>query len=358
MKLEQGKKIFSLFPAADNILQDVDHILEQALVYSRTTIAELSPPALNETGLPTALMWLAERMHKHGLQVKIDINQKQIHLPEDRAVLLFQSVRELLYNVLKHAGVNQANVSIHVEPDGEVRVSVEDLGKGLDAEAMQRALEPGHLGLFAVRERMGAMGGHVELTSALGQGTNVRLVLPACPQHSDMAEMVMRKAQQFDTSMQQNRSATGTHSDDSADNMPISTLRRIRVLLVDDHVMVRKGLHILLASYDRVEIVGEAGDGEEAVAMAERLMPHVVVMDLNMPKLNGIEATRRIMRDWPDIKVIGLSINDELEMRRAMINAGAVASLQKTGAATELYQAICASFPDLRPSIQKDLLEQ
>ncbi len=76
----------------------------------------------------------------------------------------------------------------------------------------------------------------------------------------------------------------------------------IRVLLVEDHDMTRKGLLKLLTKYDDLEIVGEAGDGVEAIALAERLMPDVIIMDVNMPKLNGIEATRQIIRTSPEKK--------------------------------------------------------
>lgn len=178
MKLEQAKKMLSPSPAADRLMQDVVDILEQALAYSRTTIAELRPPALPEAGLESVCRWLAEGMRKHGLRVKVHGSHEKIQLPEDHTVLLFQSVRELLFNVLKHAGVKQATVRMSIQENGEACISVEDRGKGLDVNAMQRTQKPGHLGLFAVQERMRAMGGRVKLTSAPGQGTIVRLLLP------------------------------------------------------------------------------------------------------------------------------------------------------------------------------------
>ena len=178
MKLEQAKKMLSPSPAADRLMQDVMDILEQALTYSRNTIAELRPPALPEAGLESVCRWLAEGMRKHGLRVKVHGSHEKIQLPEDHTVLLFQSVRELLFNVLKHAGVKQATVRMSIQENGEACISVEDRGKGLDVNAMQRAQKPGHLGLFGVQERMRAMGGRVKLTSTPGQGTIVRLLLP------------------------------------------------------------------------------------------------------------------------------------------------------------------------------------
>ncbi|MEO8325265.1 MAG: response regulator, partial [Nitrospirota bacterium] len=343
MKLEQGKTMLSSIPAADRIMVDVDHILEQALSYSRTMIAELSPPVLQEAGFSAALRWLGDQMQPHGLIVEIYADSKQSPLPEDRAVLLFQSVRELLFNVLKHSGVDQAIVRIEFEENGEVCLSVEDQGKGLDADALQRALEPGHLGLFAVKERMDAMGGRVDLISAPNKGTTVKLMLPACSTRpaSSEKDIFEEKSTGISASPSHNRPAISTF-----DSYAQSAIRPIRILLVDDHVMVRKGLLALLESYDNLEIIGEAGDGEEAVALAGELRPDVVIMDLNLRNLNGIEATRQITRHLPDIKVIGLSFNDAKEMREAMIEAGAVDLLRKTGGTAELYQAISTACPN------------
>jgi len=108
--------------------------------------------------------------------------------------------------------------------------------------------------------------------------------------------------------------------------------------LVDDHAMVREGLRSVLESYDDVEVVGEAANGEEAVAMVQRLRPTMVVMDINMPKMNGIEATAHISRTYPEIQVIGLSVNASGNNVQAMSKAGAVLLLTKEAAVNELYR--------------------
>ena len=104
--------------------------------------------------------------------------------------------------------------------------------------------------------------------------------------------------------------------------------------------MVRQGLRTLLESYDDVAVVGEASDGEEAVSAAERWRPAVVVMDINMPKKNGIEATAEIKVRWPDIIVIGLSVNPGGANARAMEKVGATLLLTKDEAVVQLYEAI------------------
>ena len=115
---------------------------------------------------------------------------------------------------------------------------------------------------------------------------------------------------------------------------------KIRVLLVDDHAMVRQGLRAVLDSYPDVDVVGEAWNGEEAVASAERLQPTIVVMDINMPKMNGIKATAQITSRFPDITVIGLSVQAGGENEVAMKQAGAAMLLTKEAAVEELYKAI------------------
>ena len=119
-----------------------------------------------------------------------------------------------------------------------------------------------------------------------------------------------------------------------------STDHRIRVLLVDDHVVVRQGLSALLAEEPDMEIVAEASDGPTAIEMIRRLLPDVVTMDINMPGMDGIEATKIICAEFPGIKVIGMSMFSETERADAMREAGAVKYLTKCGPSDALIAAI------------------
>jgi DNA-binding NarL/FixJ family response regulator len=114
----------------------------------------------------------------------------------------------------------------------------------------------------------------------------------------------------------------------------------IRVLLVDDHAMVRQGLRSLLELYPDFEVVGEASNGEEALELVRALSPAVVVMDINMPKLNGIEATARIKKTYPHVVVVGLSVNASDQNRQAMTAAGATTLITKEAAVEQLYEEI------------------
>ncbi len=113
-----------------------------------------------------------------------------------------------------------------------------------------------------------------------------------------------------------------------------------KVLLVDDHKIVREGLRALLEGESDLEVVGEAGDGLEAIGLVSDLRPDIVVMDISMPGLDGVEATRRIRAGEPDVKVVALSVHGEKQFVTGMLRAGASGYLLKTEAAYNLVQAI------------------
>ena len=114
----------------------------------------------------------------------------------------------------------------------------------------------------------------------------------------------------------------------------------IRVLLVDDHTIMREGLRLLLEKMPEVEVVAEADDGFQAINLAKSLVPDVVVMDVGMPELNGVEATSVILADNPDIKVIALSVYSDRQYILGMLKAGASGYVLKAAAGEELFRAI------------------
>jgi two-component system, NarL family, response regulator NreC len=134
----------------------------------------------------------------------------------------------------------------------------------------------------------------------------------------------------------------------------------IRVLLADDHTLIRAGLRMVVAAHPDLTVVGEAGDGREAVAMAQNLKPDVIVMDIGMPGLNGIEAARQIRAALPETYVVMLSMHsDEGYILRAL-RAGAKAYLLKDSAEPDLARAIRAAAAGksfFSPAVGKVLLE-
>jgi len=114
-----------------------------------------------------------------------------------------------------------------------------------------------------------------------------------------------------------------------------------RVLIADDHPMMRAGLRERLAKADQgIEVVGEASDGQEAYELAGRLRPDIVLLDIAMPNLNGIEATRKIKADWPEIAILILTAYDDEQYVHALIDAGAAGYLLKTAEGTAIADAV------------------
>lgn len=135
----------------------------------------------------------------------------------------------------------------------------------------------------------------------------------------------------------------------------------IRVLLADDHKMTREGLRSLLQDLTEVEVVAEAQTGLEAIRLAKRHLPDVVIMDVVMPELNGIEATRRVLDECPAVKVIGLSMHSERQFVLRMLRTGASAYLLKNCGFHELAEAIRIVHRGgtyLTPAISNVLLEE
>jgi two-component system response regulator NreC len=134
----------------------------------------------------------------------------------------------------------------------------------------------------------------------------------------------------------------------------------IRVLLADDHTIVRQGVRMCLEAMGDISVVAEAGDGQEAVQLAAQLRPHVAVVDLTMPRLNGVEAIRQIKRDVPDTEVVVLSVHDSEAYVVQALRAGAAGYVLKRNAATELAAAIRAAHDGqayLHPSIARRVID-
>jgi PAS domain S-box-containing protein len=343
MKLSQTRHIPDLASKCRSLIRDTDDILTQSLTYTRTLVADLAPPVLHDFGLPAGLKWLIAQMrNRHELIVTVHDSTDDLKLPEDQAVLLFQSVRELLINASKHAKSNEATVTL-AQCNGDLRIEVRDHGTGFDIAAAAAAAAShtatafsSKFGLFSIRERMRGLGGHFDLQSAPGKGTTATLSLPLSVHHET--------AGMSETSLDPQRASPLIPVSPVTPFLRISQSAhekpRIRVLLVDDHAMVRQGLRTVLENYADIEVIGEASNGEEAVALAERLGPSLIVMDINMPKVNGIEATAAITSRYPGIIVIGLSVNASYDSAEAMKKAGAAVLLTKEAAVDELYRTI------------------
>jgi CheY-like chemotaxis protein len=204
-----------------------------------------------------------------------------------------------------------------------VGLCVSDPGQGFDPRELK---ETSGVGLFSIRERAELLGGRLKVKSAKGQGSRFRLTVPDKQEVVSSRTSVVRE--------EQKKGPLDHRLPATDDRLPL------RVLLVDDHEVVRAGLAALLREAPGIELVGAAPDGREAINLALDLRPDVVIMDVSMPLMSGDQATRQIKSFLPQTRVLALSMYDETEKKQKMFEAGAEGYILKTVSAEELLAAI------------------
>lgn len=308
----------------------VESILEEALQESRSLTVDISPPALHGAGLIGGLDWLATRMaENHRFAVRLRTDPKAQPAQEETGFLLFECARELLFNAFKHANVREAEVTLARVKGGEIQLTVRDKGKGFDPdEVKNRPYGEPSFGLFSIQERIEHFGGSMAIESTPGRGTQVTLTVAGAETETPAEE-----------------AGEAAKGEPLAEGMKLDRPEGLcRVLIVDDHAIMREGLALLLKNEPGIVVAGEASDGPQAVELAKALAPDVVVMDVNLGEMGGIEATRRILADSPIVKVIGLSMHNDRSVAERMLEAGAAAYLNKGEASEKLVEGIRSSF--------------
>jgi PAS domain S-box-containing protein len=281
---------------ADELVQAKNH-LDEAIAAARSLSVELIPPVLQTSGLPTALGWLADwSRSKYGLEVKVSADPRANSDRKDVRTLLFGSVRELLFNVVKHAHVDRVTVDLALGPNDTLCITVTDEGLGFDPMELDERARANQVGwgLFSIRERLTLLGGRFDIESAPGRGTRFRLIAPR--------DIAPRPAGAESPSSHAAIALTTHHAARGA------SPHALRILIADDHPALRKTFRELLQARPEFQVVGEAANGLEAIAQAHALRPDVVVMDVSMPEMDGVEATRRIRAELPFIQILGFSI--------------------------------------------------
>jgi len=302
-------------------LDELEKDIAESIQVSRELCLELSPPILQQNGLLAALTWLAKYMElKHGLSVTLHTEKEA--KPESTALasMLYRAVKELLFNVIKHAGVHSA--SVDVSTDGNmIMLSVMDSGKGFEAATYldNQKISEG-FGLFSIKERIHSIGGKITLESEPGKGCWVRISVPIERRPPDLTESISNSPV-----------AKAVHETIS---------NKIRIIIADDHRIVREGLANLLKRSHDLEVIAQANNGREAVSLAKELNPDLILMDVSMPELDGIQATAEISQAQPYICIVGLSMHNDQATRERMLKAGAADYLCKTSQAEHLIEAI------------------
>ncbi len=306
-------------PSLRSITAEIDHMLKDAVEKSRSLSHELSPAVMHLGDFGETLRWLADEVQtKHGLVVHV-----QGHLPlesDGLKAFLYRAVQELLFNVVKHARVKESRIRVR-RLGRYLCLKVSDRGRGFDPQGLT---ETTGFGLLSIRERIELLGGRMRIQSAEGRGSTFFMMVPE-------GEAVAGS-----------RTPGAGEEKGPADHRLAATGYRqpLRLLLADDHEIVRQGLVSLLVEEPSVEIVGEAANGREAVNLADRLKPDVVIMDVAMPLMDGYEATRQIKANLPEIRVVALSMYNEPEAMENMKRAGAEGYVLKTAPFDELLAAI------------------
>jgi signal transduction histidine kinase/ActR/RegA family two-component response regulator len=309
-------------------LDQVRDLLSQSIESMRTLSAELSPPVLHDAGLAAALEWLARwENSRNRLTLEVRADPDAEPTAENIRAFLFQAVRELLDNVAAHSGVKRASVASRRD-GGMIEITVEDKGKGFDPMAAAGDARNKRFGLFSIQQRLEFLGGRTIIDTAPGRGTRVTLRAP-------IGEPIAAPALSV-------APAPGPRPPNgrAPNPLPVAAAGVIRVLVADDHALLREGLTGVLHEHANIRVIGHASDGSMAVELTRRLHPDVVVMDIAMPGMSGIDATRHITHDFPGVSVIGLSMHEKEDMAAAMHDAGAFAYLSKGGPSEPLIAAI------------------
>jgi PAS domain S-box-containing protein len=319
--------------------------LNEAILAARSLSFELFPPVLHSSGLAAALTWLADWMRgQYGLVVQVSADPDADSDRKDVRTLLFESVRELLFNVVKHARVDRVTVDLVRASNDMLCITVADKGIGFDPATLDDVAKADQMGwgLFSIRERLALLGGWLDVESAPGRGTQFRLLAPRGPA--------------VDNAATTNLMIDLKEGGESRGEAEVASTRALRILIVDDHVGVRRAYRELLEARPELQVVGDASDGFEAIAQARALRPDVILMDVMLPIMDGVEATRLLGIELPFTQILGLSTQTRTGVH-AIEQAGAVGFFTKGVDTHRLIDCLLDIHAANRPRTAKSALK-
>lgn len=284
----------------------------------RHVIYDLRPPALEELGLLTTIREQAQQFSVAGLEVRVYAPEFLPVLPAAVEVATYRIILEALNNVAKHSRASQCDIRLRVADN--LYVDVTDNGIG-----MPERLQPG-VGISSIRERVAELGGNCSFKKITTGGTHVAVRLPMfqVPEITP-AEATSRLAVTMVTTAK-----------------PDEQHEPVKVILVDDHRFFREGVRNVLKTTPDVMVVGETATGLEAIEMALTKQPDVILMDVQMPGLNGIETTQRILRVVPHVGIIIMTMLEDTDVLLSALRAGARGYIYKDADEQQLLRTIRA----------------
>lgn len=313
----------------DSDSADVKETLEESLEMVRKMGEEirtlsylLHPPLLDESGLNSAVRWYAEGFQKRSaIQVSVTTAPDLSRLPADVETALFRVVQESLTNVHRYSG--SADAEIHISSDqSSVRLEIVDHGKGIragNARAPVEGVASLGVGIPGMRERVRQLGGQLEVDFGRN-GTRVIATVP------------VKRAEKV--------APAGVDPSDADLRSAADSEVRQRILIADDHEVMRRGVRGLLESHNEWAVCGEAVEGNEAVQMSKELKPDLVILDINMPGLTGLDVAQQIRQENPKAKILFFSVHESLQTVREVVSVGGQGYVAKSRAGHDLIDAV------------------
>lgn len=296
----------------------------------RTLSYLLHPPLLDELGLASAVEWFSQGFeNRTGIRVGVDIPGSFSRLAPDAEVALFRIVQESLANVHRYSGSSTAYVRARSD-NNEVRLEIGDFGKGMGRDSQKNehsAVAPLGVGIQGMKERLRQLSGTLQITSRQGKGTVVTAILPITIRRKEVAELEEdSKIQPIEALV----SDTDIHDNGW----------RKRILIADDHDVLRRGIRTMLETDPDLEVCGEAVDGKDALEKTLAQAPDLIILDINMPVMNGLDVLRQIVRHRPQTKILAFSVHDSKQIVEEILAAGAHSYLSKATAGQNLVQEV------------------
>jgi PAS domain S-box-containing protein len=323
------------------ILSEVATLSKQVGDEIRTLSYLLHPPLLDELGLSSAVKWYAEGFERRtGIQVKVDIPSDFVRLPPDVEVTLFRIIQESLSNVHRYSGSPGATVQVKLSAN-QIEVRISDTGKGMHLSSFNSStgkVAPLGVGIQGMTERVRQLSGKLHITSQPNKGTMVTATIPLASSRPDAA--------------QEGASSVGAPSSSAQEGLTGSADgERRRILIVDDHEMLRHGIRTILQKETDLEICGEAIDGQDAIDKVVALRPDLVILDINLPVLNGLVAARQMLRHRPQTKILVFTVHDSAQTAKEIRSAGAHAYLSKGTGSDDLLRVVRSLLDNTIPAI-------